>query len=917
MDYSMTHNIHKRLLPILLGFMLMLPLATIGQGFLQTNGKAIVDGTSGDTILLKGMGLGGWMVQEGYMLQTAGFANPQHKIRETIEQLIGPADTDEFYEAWLTNHVQKVDIDSLKSWGFNSVRLPMHYNLYTLPIEEEPVPGEQTWLTKGFELTDSVISWCKQNQMYVILDLHAAPGGQGYDAGISDYDDTKPSLWESVENRDKTVALWKRLAERYANEPWVGGYDLINETNWNLPGGTLLRSLYGEITDSIRTVDTNHIIFIEGNWFANDFTGLTPPWDNNMVYSPHKYWSINDQASIQWVLDLRNTYDIPLYLGETGENSNTWFTDAIKLFDEHEIGWAWWPMKKVEAIAGPLSAVKQQGYQDLLEYWSNGGTAPSSAVAKASLMELAEGFKMENLVYQKDVIDAMFRQPYDDAAIPFRTQGIPGIVYATDFDMGIAGSAYDDEDLATYHVSTGNYTAWNQGWAYRNDGADIERIDDNVNSNGYGVGWLGGGEWMQYDVKIDSSAVYEVKLRVAAGGDNGKFHLAAGEADITPSMAVANTGGWQTWQTITIQDVILDESDTKLRFYMDRDGFNLSSMEFIPGPATTTVPAAFLSAFTLDESTIQLTLNKTLDAATPPSLADFQVDVNGSQATISQTVLSPVSSRVILITVAQPFIFSDEIDITYNGTQIQATDGTQLATFSQEDVENRIPIVHTIPGRVEAEEFFFQQGIQLESTTDVGGGNNIAFLDEGDYLDYYISVANAGSYEVTYRTASQSDIGGIQLQRIDNNGNSIVLHTVDFQPTGGWQTWQNTSQSLVLPAGEHHIRMEIKKSPFNMNWFEFSAATDVEDPSMGASIRVYPNPGTGQFTLEGSLAIRQDVALRVYNGMGQVVFATSQPATLDLSLDLDLQALPDGTYHLILQSDKGLQQSRTLIKMQD
>lgn len=917
MDYSMTHNIHKRLLPILLGFMLMLPLATIGQGFLQTNGKAIVDGTSGDTILLKGMGLGGWMVQEGYMLQTAGFANPQHKIRETIEQLIGPADTDEFYEAWLTNHVQKVDIDSLKSWGFNSVRLPMHYNLYTLPIEEEPVPGEQTWLTKGFELTDSVISWCKQNQMYVILDLHAAPGGQGYDAGISDYDDTKPSLWESVENRDKTVALWKRLAERYANEPWVGGYDLINETNWNLPGGTLLRSLYGEITDSIRTVDTNHIIFIEGNWFANDFTGLTPPWDNNMVYSPHKYWSINDQASIQWVLDLRNTYDIPLYLGETGENSNTWFTDAIKLFDEHEIGWAWWPMKKVEAIAGPLSAVKQQGYQDLLEYWSNGGTAPSSAVAKASLMELAEGFKMENLVYQKDVIDAMFRQPYDDAAIPFRTQGIPGIVYATDFDMGIAGSAYDDEDLATYHVSTGNYTAWNQGWAYRNDGADIERIDDNVNSNGYGVGWLGGGEWMQYDVKIDSSAVYEVKLRVAAGGDNGKFHLAAGEADITPSMAVANTGGWQTWQTITIQDVILDESDTKLRFYMDRDGFNLSSMEFIPGPATTTVPAAFLSAFTLDESTIQLTLNKTLDTATPPSLADFQVDVNGSQATISQTVLSPVSSRVILITVAQPFIFSDEIDITYNGTQIQATDGTQLATFSQEDVENRIPIVHTIPGRVEAEEFFFQQGIQLESTTDVGGGNNIAFLDEGDYLDYYISVANAGSYEVTYRTASQSDIGGIQLQRIDNNGNAIVLHTVDFQPTGGWQTWQNTSQSLVLPAGEHHIRMEIKKSPFNMNWFEFSAATDVEDPSMGASIRVYPNPGTGQFTLEGSLAIRQDVALRVYNGMGQVVFATSQPATLDLSLDLDLQALPDGTYHLILQSDKGLQQSRTLIKMQD
>lgn len=913
----MTNNIHKRFLPLLLGLFLALPFAAVGQGFLQTNGKAIVDGTTGDTVLLKGMGLGGWMVQEGYMLQTAGFANPQHKIRETIEQLIGPADTEEFYEAWLTNHVQKIDIDSLKSWGFNSVRLPMHYNLFTLPIEDEPVPGEQTWLTKGFELTDSVISWCKQNDMYVILDLHAAPGGQGYDAGISDYDDTKPSLWESVENRDKTVALWKRLAERYVNEPTVGGYDLINEVNWNLPGGTLLRSLYGEITDSIRTVDTNHIIFIEGNWFANDFTGLTPPWDNNMVYSPHKYWSTNDQASIQWVLDLRNTYDIPLYLGETGENSNTWFTDAIKLFDEHEMGWAWWPMKKVEAIAGPLSAIKQQGYQDLLDYWSNGGTAPSSAVAKASLMELAEGFKMENCVYQKDVIDAMFRQPYDDSAIPFTTQDIPGIVYATDFDMGVAGSAYDDGDLATYHVSTGNYTAWNQGWAYRNDGVDIERIDDNINSNGYGVGWLGGEEWMQYDVKIDSSAVYEVKLRVAAGGDNGKFHLAVGEADITPSIAVANTGSWQTWQTITIQDVILDASDTKLRFYMDRDGFNLSSMEFIAGPATNTVPADFLAAFTLDESTVQLTLNKTLDGAIAPSPADFQIEVNGSQATITQAVLSPTSSRVILITVTQPFIFSDEIEITYNGTQIQATDGTLLSTFSQEDVENRIPIVHAIPGRVEAEEFFFQEGIQLENTTDVGGGQNIAFLDEGDYLDYYVSVANAGSYEVTYRTASQSDVGGVQLQRIDSNGTAIVLHTIEFQPTGGWQTWQNTSQPVFLPEGEHQIRVLIRAPLFNMNWFEFTAPTDIDDQDMGADIRVYPNPGKGLYSIGGSLPSRQDIQINIFNSLGQVVYAESLSSVSELNTELNVSELPNGTYHLIIQSESGLRQHRTLIQLKD
>ncbi|MEO1586076.1 MAG: cellulase family glycosylhydrolase, partial [Bacteroidota bacterium] len=390
-----------------------------GQGFLRVQGQDIVD-ENGEVFILRGMGLGGWMVQEGYMLQTADFANPQHKIRAKIEETIGATATQEFYEAWLTNHVQKIDIDSLKSWGFNSVRLPMHYNLYTLPIEDEPVQGQHTWLTKGFELTDSVISWCKQNEMYVVLDLHAAPGGQGYDAGISDYDDTKPSLWESKANRDKMVALWKRLAERYKDEPWVAGYDLLNEPNWNLPGGTLLRQLYVEVTDSIRTVDADHIIFIEGNWFANDFTGLTPPWDNQMVYSPHKYWSLNDRGSIQWVLTIRNNFNRPLYLGESGENSNVWFRDAIRLLEDNNIGWAWWPMKKVESIAGPLSAVKTPDYEALLNFWRTGAGSVNADFAKSTLMTLADNFKMANCVQQPDVRDAMFRQVYSEETKPFK-----------------------------------------------------------------------------------------------------------------------------------------------------------------------------------------------------------------------------------------------------------------------------------------------------------------------------------------------------------------------------------------------------------------------------------------------------------------------------------------------------------------
>ena len=626
-------------------FLLLIGSQAHTQGYLKADGKNIVN-ENGETVILRGMGLGGWMLQEGYMLQTAGFANAQHKIRKEIEELIGQEDTDLFYDAWLANHVRKADIDSLKAWGFNSVRLPMHYNLYTLPIEEEPVAGENTWLTKGFELTDSLISWCKANEMYVILDLHAAPGGQGRDEGISDYDTSKPALWESAANQAKTVALWKKLAETYVDEPWVGGYDLLNETNWEMQNNEPLKQLYLDLTAAIREVDTKHIIFIEGNWFANDFTNLTPPWADNLVYSPHKYWSINDQASIQWVLDLQNTHNVPLYFGEWGENSNPWFKYAIDLFESNGIGWAVWPMKKIDAIAGPLSVIKTREYQSLLDYWNGNGTRPSAAFAKSALLEITEGLKIENCIYQKDVIDAMFRQQTTTATIPFNTQTIPGVVFATDFDMGEVGEAYFDVDIADFRVSTGNFTAWNSGWTYRNDGVDIEKSEDNVNSNGYNVGWTADDEWMQYDVNVLESGVYSANVRVASGAEGGQFHFAIGEGAISNVVNVSGTNGWQSWQTVTAQNMVLTPEDKKIRFYIDKAGFNVNSFEFTKVSESDIISTEFVAATTLDEQTIQLSLNKRLTDLVNPN-TDFQIFVNGTLVPINEVVLDTDNPRVI------------------------------------------------------------------------------------------------------------------------------------------------------------------------------------------------------------------------------------------------------------------------------
>lgn len=881
------------------------------QDFLTTSGKEIVD-ESGNPYVLKGMGLGGWMLQEGYMLQTAEFAGPQHQIRNAIEELIGEEDTQIFYDAWLANHVTRRDIDSLKSWGFNSVRLPMHYNLYTLPIEEEPVAGEHTWLEVGFALTDSLISWCKANDMYVILDLHGAPGGQGYDEAISDYDTSKPSLWESTENKAKTVALWGKLAEKYVDEPTVAGYDLLNETNWDLPGGSALKSLYLDITTAIREVDTKHIIFIEGNWFANDFTGLTPPWDDNIVYSPHKYWSTNDQASIQWVLTMRDEHNVPLYLGETGENSNVWFRDAVRLFDEHNIGWAWWPMKKVESISGPLTVNKSADYQTLLDYWNNGGTKPSVEFAKATLMQFAEDLKIENCKYQPDVIDALFRQVEEDTKIPYTENEVPGVVYSTDYDLGSNGVAYFDRQDATYHVSTGNYTAWNNGWAYRNDGVDIEKTLDDTNSNGFNVGWIEKDEWMKYTLDVKADAVYDINVRVASN-DGGSFHFLLGDTPITSVVTVPNTGGWQTWQTVSISDVVLSTTDKELTYFADAAGVNLGSFEFVQKGSSSSVATTFVSLETAGANQVKLSVNKSLEGSSSVNAADFELRIDGSVEPLADVTFEAASPRTIWFTVDREFKSSQEVRLSYTGSSLKAADGTIFQTFQNEVVSNKVPIVHQLPTQVEAEDFFFESGTALEASSDEGEGQNVGFLDVGDYMDYFIEVKETTDFKVTYRTASESGGGGVQLRLIEDDVSVRIYHTALFPSTGGWQTWTSTTKNAEIEAGIHHIRVVVAQANFNLNWIRFSSglATGTEEDAF--DVRVFPNPSTDSFKLSGQVDSGAANRLFVLDLDGRVILVKNL-ATSSIEESIDLSGEPAGIYLLKVQSSTGTEWIARLVK---
>ena len=570
----------------LLMLCVLISFSSFSQGYLHSNGQKIED-ENGKNIVLRGLGLGGWMIQEGYMLKTGTFAGPQYKIKKKITDVLGVDKTKKFYDAYKQNGITKRDIDSLAAWGFNSVRLPMHYNLYTLPIEKEAVSEENTWLEEGFNRTDDLLNWCAANKIYLILDLHAAPGGQGNDTNISDYDTTKPSLWQSLANQDKMVALWKKIALRYKDNPWVGGYDIINEPNWNFTGtnqngcdelsNSPLRDLEIRVTKAIREVDKNHLIIIEGNCWGNNYNGIFPLWDTNLALSFHKYWNHNDQASIQKMLDFRIKYNVPIWLGESGENSNVWFQEAISLVETNNIGWAFWPMKKIDNLAGITSVSITPEYKKLLEYWEKGGVKPSVDFANNALIQIAENYKMENLNIKYDVIDAMFRQVQTTETKAYKKHSLPSKVFATEYDLGQNGYAYSDKDVINYDGT--QFTPWNKGGAMRNDGVDIQNCTDKI-TNGFNVCFIEDGEWLQYTFELKEAKQFEVDIRFASDQAGGELYFENESGKLSKTLTIPSSGGKNKWQTLTLKNVLLKKGTNKIRVHFGKGNFNLNYFEF-------------------------------------------------------------------------------------------------------------------------------------------------------------------------------------------------------------------------------------------------------------------------------------------------------------------------------------------------
>jgi endoglucanase len=311
------------------------------SAYVQVRGREFIT-PSGGVLHLRGTNLGNWLLPEGYMWEFDS-ANSPRLIEDVVAELLGDVSAAEFWRTWRDNYVTREDIHFLRAAGFNSVRVPLNWRLFV--SADAPFRFEGP----GWALLDRMIGWCRDEGLYVIVDLHAAPGGQT-GANIDD-SRARPLLFEDPAAQRLTVEFWQALATRYRGETAVLGYDLLNEpvADYNNPAkyNPLLAAFYRRLVLSIRTVDPHHVIFLGGAQWNTNFEVLDLPFAPNLAYTFHLYNDEPVESSIRRYLDWREKSGAPMWLGEAGENTDAWIERFRQLMESHDVGWCFWTYKKI------------------------------------------------------------------------------------------------------------------------------------------------------------------------------------------------------------------------------------------------------------------------------------------------------------------------------------------------------------------------------------------------------------------------------------------------------------------------------------------------------------------------------------------------------------------------------------------
>lgn len=573
------------------------PSASAAVGYLRAEGVRMVDANQSE-VLLKAVNLGSWLNPEPWMMGGAvlSYAGPDDFLRlnQAVLDVMGgdPNLSAQVLGAMRSNHVTAADISFLALHGFNSVRVPFHYRLF-FEVTNSAIayPANGYDIDEGFVYLDRLLGWCSSNEVYVIPDMHGVPGGKDYAVA--------GNVYSSASNRALFLHVWQRIAARYANHPWLGGYDLINEPVNNQPSyalipGNLLSSLYAAAIGTIRAVDRNHLIICEGDWWATAMSQInTTDWtDSNVAYSDHRYGDALPFDKLRKAAAVGA--NVPIWMGEFGYNSDHWNNYAVRYFEQPDTlsangrtatireGHAYWAYKAPQMyvlVENPQTA----GFKAVKHYWWSPSTVPRPAVADAYtwLMEYADGLLFSNCLVHTEVVDGLTRNNTSFAAerLPYRPgMTIPGRILAIDFDLGANGSAYYDTayDDELGHGPGGR--AWNSGWFGRNDGVDTFATSDP--GTPLKVGENQPGEWQRYTVNC-TPGTYDVSFRYSATGANAQSQLWVNGTAVTGLVPLPLTGGVENYDTVTVPGVVVGASGpATLEIHCLVDSYDLLWVEF-------------------------------------------------------------------------------------------------------------------------------------------------------------------------------------------------------------------------------------------------------------------------------------------------------------------------------------------------
>lgn len=390
---------------------------TDSSKFIRVEGPDLIK-SNGEKILIQGTNLGNWLNPEGYMFHFQDVSS-YRLINEAFCEMVGPDFTAWFWQEFKKNYITQDDIKYIKQTGMNSLRIPFHYKMFT----DEDYMG-LTARQNGFEMIDQVVEWCRQENLYVVLDMHDAPGGQTGDNIDDSYG--YPWLMDSEPSKVQFCEIWKKVAQHYANDTIILGYDLLNEpiAHYFLEGyahlNDSLEPLYKRCVDSIRTVDPNHIVLLGGaQWNGNFNVFKDAKFDDKMMYTCHRYWCDTLQSNIQDFVNFRDSVNLPIYMGETGENTNEWIAGFTRLMERNNIGWHYWPYKKMDSERGMISIKAPENWNLIIDYTAQDrsnfakirAVRPDQAVVKKAMIDFLENMEFANCNINKGYILALGMKP--------------------------------------------------------------------------------------------------------------------------------------------------------------------------------------------------------------------------------------------------------------------------------------------------------------------------------------------------------------------------------------------------------------------------------------------------------------------------------------------------------------------------